>query len=789
MKKFYDLGTCLGARASKNVKHLIAKCKGFSSGIHRPAVLVLTIVALTVTQFVWAEDVTPEEALRQAQDFMQQRVASGSRPRKAQGTLQLTPTQQVSGLYIFNVADDGGFVIVSNDDRTVPVLGFSDSGCIDPDNMPENMKAWLQGYADEIAWLATRNDQTTNSPNNRSKAPSRVGSHDTTPIAPLIATKWDQGKPYNNLCPLDGSLKSVTGCLATAIAQVMKYHEGPAGPTTEIPGYECTSLGKTLEDLPATTFDWANMLNDYSGKASSAQINAVAQLMQYCGWGMEMLYSAYGSYAITTAGVYALINYFGYKSTTQYVSRTYYSFANWTDLIYHELSEKRPVVYCGVTKVSNDGHSFICDGYKCELGNDMFHMNWGWSGNSDGYFVLTSLDPAEQGTGGSGLNEGFNTAHHAIIGIQKPSDTGNVLDVKENIIDLTLNSVTLSSNNITLGESVDITLNITNDSEDAFDGELIIVVTLNGNMSLAASDMFLIPSQDTQDCVLTFTPTATGIYTIGVGYPRGDGYYDGSADCGVTLIVVDANISLLNDDSSAEKKNTSLIDTWNLHSANVTLSGRTFLKNGSWNTICLPFNVTIEDSPLAGATVKKLTASTSGLSGTTLTLNFEDETTTKDDTKVTIIKAGTPYLIKWDSGEDLVDPTFYCVTINNMVRNVKSKDGKVTFKGTYKAISYAEEDRSILFLGPDNTLYYPEAGASINACRSYFSIAAGSSVKEYKLDFGDGEEYVDGIENVQCSMFNVQCDDGWYSLSGHRLSGKPTAKGIYIENGKKVVVK
>ena len=787
MKKFYDLGTCLGARASKNVKYLIAKCKGFSSGIHRPAVLVLTIVALTMTQFVWAEDVTPEEALRQAQDFMQQRVASGSRPRKAQGTLQLTPTQQVSGLYIFNVADDGGFVIVSNDDRTVPVLGFSDSGCIDPDNLPENMRAWLQGYADEIAWLAIRNDQTTNSPNNRSKAPSRVGSHDTTPIAPLVTTTWDQVEPYNNLCPMDGSLRSVTGCIATAMAQVMNYHKWPSGEVAEIPGYDCASLNKTMEALPATTFDWANMLDSYTGRYNAAQANAVAELMLYCGWSVQMLYSPYTSNTYTSYMYGALTSCFGFNSTLQYVNRTYYSYANWTDLIYHELSEKRPVIYCGVSQ--DGGHCFICDGYKYEKSTDLFHINWGWGGKSDGYFVLSALDPAEQGIGGSATNSGFYTGQEAIIGIQKPSDTGEVLDVKKSVLDFTLNSVTLSSNNITLGESVDITLNITNDSEDAFDGELIIVVTLNGNMSLAASDMFLIPSQDTQDCVLTFTPTATGIYTIGVGYPRGDGYYDGSADCGGTLIVVDANISLLNDDSSAEKKNTSLIDIWNLHSANVTLSGRTFLKNGSWNTICLPFNVTIEDSPLSGATVKKLTASTSGLSGTTLTLNFEDETTTKDDTKVTIIKAGTPYLIKWDSGEDLVAPTFYCVTINNMVRNVKSKDGKVTFKGTYKAISYAEEDRSILFLGPDNTLYYPEAGASINACRSYFSIAAGSSVKEYKLDFGDGEEYADGIENVQCSMFNVQCDDGWYSLSGHRLSGKPTAKGIYIENGKKVVVK
>ena len=117
-------------------------------------------------------------------------------------------------------------------------------------------------------------------------------------------------------------------------------------------------------------------------------------------------------------------------------------------------------------------------------------MNWGWSGDSDGYYVLTALDPQEQGTGGSGLNEGFNTAHQAIIGIQKPSDTGTVLDVKVNTLDFTLNSATLSSDNIILGESVNVTLSITNDSEDDFDGELAIVATLKGTMYLAASDMY-----------------------------------------------------------------------------------------------------------------------------------------------------------------------------------------------------------------------------------------------------------------------------------------------------------
>ena len=772
MKKFLDYNRALVLEQPRTHKHLIAKCNGFSLSIHRPAVLLLTIVALTVTQSIWAEHVTPEKALWLARDFMQQRVESGNRPRKAQGTLELKPAQQVSGLYIFNVADDGGFVIVSNDDRSIPVLGFSDSGRIDPDNMPDNMRAWLQGYADEIKWLSEA-IPFSSSQGGSAKAPHRVGNHPQTAIGPLVSTTWDQAEPYYNFCPMDGGLRSLTGCIATAMAQVMKYHEWPTATTVEIPEYDCATLGKTLEALPATTFDWSNMLDDYSGKYNATQASAVAKLMQYCGWSVQMMYTSGLSYSYTTSAVNALTTYFDYNSTVQYVGRSSYTYANWTDLIYHELREQRPVIYCGVSNLG--GHGFICDGYKYEGSTDLFHINWGWGGKCDGYFVLSVMDPDYQGsvvvTYGS-----FYTGQEAVIGIQKPSDKGSVLDVKVNENDILPNSGTLSSSNITLGESVDITLNITNNSDDPYDGELAVVATLNGNMYIAAGDMFLIPPKTTQDCVIRYTPASSGVYTMGFAFPKGDGFYHGSEDFIGKLVVVGANISLLDDDRLSATKNTSLIDTWNLNLVNATLSGRTLLKNGSWNTLCVPFNVPIENSPLAGATVKKLTASTSGVSGATLTLNFEDETTT--------IIAGTPYLIKWDSGEDLINPTFYGVTISNMVRPAKTSDHAVTFKGTYKPISFTEEDQSILFLGTGNTLYYPQPSTNINSFRSYFSIDTSASIKEYKLNFGEGEEDADGIVGLTPDPSPVG-EGSIYNLAGQRI--QKTQRGIYIVNGKKVL--
>ena len=764
---------------------------------------VLTIAALAVVQTAWAEDVTPEEALWQAQNFMQQREASGSRPRKAQGTLQLTPTQQVSGLYIFNVADDGGFVIVSNDDRTVPVLGFSDTGSIDPDNMPENMKAWLQGYADEIAWLAARNDQTTNSPNAQSKARRPVGTHSTDAIAPMIQTTWYQITPYNNLCPLDGDERCKTGCAATALAQVMNYYQWPTDETTAIPGYYCYTLDTELEGLPPTTFDWENMKNSYKDSYTDDEATAVATLLQYCGWSLQMQYSAKGSASNAIFVADALINYFGYskvvkdkvESTVQYVTRNFYSYANWTDLIYHELSEGRPVIYAGQSDV--DGHCFICDGYKSEGGIDLFHINWGWAGKYDGYFVLSVLNFDEPGIDGSVTGKAFVIGQEAIIGIQKPSSTGTVLDVTPNVIDLTFNSISLSSSAITLGESVDVAISVTNNSEDEYDGDFALVV----NYGLELARMFLIPPKTTRDCVISFKPASVGNYTIGAAYPC-IGYYEGELYLeGGLLTVVDTDISLLDDDRSALEKNADLITTSNGLFVSATLSGRTFWKDGNWDTLCLPFDVNDRDAdiddehpaetggydgitftgtPLAGAEVRTLTSAS--LSEDVLTLYFSNPVTT--------IEAGKPYIIKWDGGDNIVNPTFSGVTISSATANVG--DANIDFIGCTSPVSFIENDRSILFLGGDNKLYYPSTAMTIGAFRAYFKLSEElkvkseeSLVREFMLNFGDEATSL----NEELRIKNEELAGAWYTIDGRKFGGKPTQKGIYINNGRKVIVK
>ena len=189
------------------------------------------MLALVMTTMMLAENITAEQALQQARSFIQRREAAGTRPRKAPGAApqQFMPVRQVNGLYLFNVVGGDGFVIVSNDDRATPILGYSDNGTLDPDHMPCNMRAWLQGYADEIAWLKIRSSES----NQSFQGSSSRRSHSTADISPLMTTTWDQGEPYNNRCPLyESEKRAVTGCVATAMAQAMYYTETMVGNTT-----------------------------------------------------------------------------------------------------------------------------------------------------------------------------------------------------------------------------------------------------------------------------------------------------------------------------------------------------------------------------------------------------------------------------------------------------------------------------------------------------------------------------------------------------------------------------
>ena len=303
--------------------------------------------------------------------------------------------------YIFNAERDGGFVIVSADDRTEAILGYADEGNINPDRMPENMKAWLEEYEQQLEVLATQNIQ-----------PARVPTHPSVPK--LLTCKWDQVPPFNNECPIVNGSRSVTGCVATAMAQVMYYHKWPQDYTKTIPEYVRYEV--TREALPPIKFNWSAMRDKYSNKDNDAGATAVAKLMHYCGRSIKMGYFPDGSDAQTQDVAPALINYYDYDSGAHCINRGSYTASEWDAIIYGEISAKRPVVYSGAS--SDVGHAFVCDGYD---GKGNYHINWGWGGDNDGYFKLSILNPDGSGTGGSATSDGYNFGQLAVIGVQKPT--------------------------------------------------------------------------------------------------------------------------------------------------------------------------------------------------------------------------------------------------------------------------------------------------------------------------------------------------------------------------------
>ena len=725
---------------------------------------------------LWADEVTPEEAIRKAQNFMRQRQTSGGRQRKAQATSpRLTPAQQVCGLYVFNVADEGGYVIVSNDDRTIPVLGYSDNGHLDPDDMPDNMKAWLQGYAREIECLDDISGIAT------TDVPAKVGNHATTTLGPLVTTQWSQHAPYSDRCPRESSSgkRCFTGCVATAMAQVMNYHKWPESPTTEIPGYDWSEYIDTQDPLPVITFDWDNMKDTYTGKEPIEDPTAIAvsTLMRYCGQSVRMQYGTSSSGAYSKDVAPALETYFGYNESAQYLVRSYYSYANWTDLIYNELEQRRPVIYNAMTRDAG-GHAFVCDGYMYEGGEDLFHINWGWGGALDGYFVLSVLNANE--------NMVFDLNQGAIVGIQKPDDTGTVLDVKKNTVDLAVSNVSLSASRIVLGNSVDVNFCVTNNSADDFDGNIAIAYEgILGDM-----DKFELEAGSTTNQTIKFTPRKSGRIKLYINIPFDDGSYRRVTDA-TTLVVLstDEPVVLLNDDSAQPEgsKNTDVIESNVGKTVDVTLSGRTFYKDGSWNTLCLPFDLTCDELNefLDDPEEMKMLTGTSFDNGT-LTLTFKN---------VSKLEAGMPYLIRWNNDTEnptVTNPEFRSVTISDETDGVETEC--MDFVGSMSSVGFVANDRTKLFLGDANKLYYPNANMMFNAFRGYFQLSEGlrmrgeeSLVKAFKLDL-DGDS-ADGIEIVYNSQFPIHNEDNtWYDLGGRKVNSQ-LKKGVYIHNGKKIFVK
>ncbi len=323
--------------------------------------------------------------------------------------------QAMPAIYIYEQEPTSRCVFIAASDKVNRILGYTDEPLplYSSTPLPPSLEIWLQSYADEIAMLES-NQGTI-----REVTPGR------TPIEPLLKDEnknliqWNQTDPYNRYCPMLDDARTVTGCVATAIAQIMRYYAYPKRPTGKVSYlWEKGKDSLFIDYDTVPDYKWSSMKAKKSSYSSDAQRKAVAQLLRDVGYSVEMNYGP-SSGASTPDCVTALPTYFGYNENIFIMGALALSVNDYEDLVYQSLSNKHPLVLTG-TKIAGGAHAFVCDGADNQ---GFFHINWGWGGSYDGYFDLSILDSKGTGTGGSSAAGGYCIHRSAVFNIQPPTDT------------------------------------------------------------------------------------------------------------------------------------------------------------------------------------------------------------------------------------------------------------------------------------------------------------------------------------------------------------------------------
>lgn len=357
------------------------------------------IAVLLSTGYANAAKISVETARQEAISFFKKK-------HLIQNDSVVKQTDSKTDAYYIFCNDKQDCVIISGSDKTRQTVLGSSSNFTGIDKMPAALKWILANYKKQIA--AAEADHTLPGYSNHMNGLKKyVPQNEKESIAPFIQTTWYQDLYYGD---------TLSGCIATSMSQVMNYYQHPATPSKTIPSF--SDGNKTYDALPVTTFDW-KVIGNFSNDSTMTSFYEIAKLMKYCGHATEM------KYGVTASGTYAgkiapaLKNFFDYDSETRYVEKKYFTEAEWEELIYDELKNARPVIMGGCPDTSDIGHSFICDGYYAA--DNTFHLNFGWNGEYDGFYSLTSIVPGDQ-------NLSFD--QDAVVGIkpgtfkkQKTNDT------------------------------------------------------------------------------------------------------------------------------------------------------------------------------------------------------------------------------------------------------------------------------------------------------------------------------------------------------------------------------
>lgn len=397
--------------------------------------LSILLFLLLLPYYALAAEVSEQEALTIAYNFFNAPIVSntGKKISRVQRNVRKVSNKSIGGqqLYIYNAENGNGYVIISADDCARPILGYSETGTIDENNIPTNFQYWLNEYNREISWAKTNglvpSEEIQQEWNVLRTGQKRTQASITVP--PLLKTEWSQDAWYNSLCPYDSQVGKycLTGCVATAMAQIMKYWNHPKH-GKGIAFYTDFVYGFQFADFENTYYAWDKMPNDLNIFSSSQNITAVAELMYHCGVSVEMNYGTDASGAHSWSVPDAVKNHFGYDERTSLISKNYVSPDKWELMILEELLEGRPVYYSGGGM--RGGHAFVCDGYN---GDHKFHINWGWDQGLDGYYALSALQATILLIPVSG---DYSTNQQALFYMQPRKDTVDryLLEINDTII-------------------------------------------------------------------------------------------------------------------------------------------------------------------------------------------------------------------------------------------------------------------------------------------------------------------------------------------------------------------
>ena len=405
------------------------------------------LLAMVLSAF--AENVTLQTAQKAANTFLNSKRLNNADIH----LVDFAEKESFPNIYIFG--NEHCFVIIAADNAVHPVLGYSTEGGFGTETMPESTYEWLKAYNDEIAFVSDSrweaDDEISlewdNLLNGIGLTPKSRNS-----AGPLLRTKWSQSAPFNNLCPADSvgpNGHCYTGCVATAMAQVMNYWEHPV---KGIGSYSYTpnshpEYGNQYANFGNTTYDWDNMKDYYSRGYTDEEAIAVATLMYHCGVSLGSNYGPDGTSARLIYVPTMLSHYFKFSSSAVYRTKssggnTQYSDSQWIEMLKQDLNLGRPLPYRGTRDEGNTSHSFVCDGYD---ENDFFHFNWGWSGRYDGFFMIGSLNPQRNDTENSN-NRGYNIDNAAVFNcypgnpnIAPPSNINSTVNGRN--VTITWNSV------------------------------------------------------------------------------------------------------------------------------------------------------------------------------------------------------------------------------------------------------------------------------------------------------------------------------------------------------------